>query len=119
VADLVAEHARDPVEPGEAGERGRVGDDADLADRLHAVDGDEVVEQVERVLGAGEAQPGGERLRQPGGVHLLAAHHAGGIPVEEPHEPHAVEIHGRTVATRTAARTHIVRCAHAHRPRCV
>ena len=92
VADLVAEHARHTVEPRQPGIGAGVGDDADLPDRLHARDRDEVVEHVDRVLGAGQPDPRPACVRQPCDVHLLAAHHPARVAVEEPHEPHAVRL---------------------------
>jgi hypothetical protein len=90
VADLVAQHAAHPVEPGQPDVRGEVRDDADLADRFQVRHRHQIVQHVDRVLRPGQPETRTQRAAEASDVRLFAPDDAARIAVQEPQQAHPV-----------------------------
>ena len=90
MAELVAEQAGGARHPGQGAVRVGVRHQADLPDRLQALDRDEILEHVDRVLGAGQPDPLAHSGGQAVDVDVLAADDARWVAVEETNEADAV-----------------------------
>ena len=91
VAQLVAEHARRPGHPVQDAVGVRVGRDPDLAHGLHALDQRcQLVEDVERVLGAGHADALAHPVGEARHMDVLAPDDARRIAVQEPDQADVV-----------------------------
>ena len=90
VVELVAQDAGAARRPRQDGQGRGVRDETDLSDRLHPLDRDQLLEQVDRHLGPRQADALQQLVLQLVDVDRLGARDAADVAVLEPDQAHAV-----------------------------